>query len=1486
MNRRCIVLALTLASTFISLFWSATAQAATCTFAAPNVTVALGVGEAASLKRSGSTLQLNGANCGAATVSNTAKVIVNGSTGNEDFTIDLSGGPLAPGQGAEATGASEIELEVDLVSGANDVIAVQGTGAANTYRAGSAGVNLNDDDDADITGPGAGALATARLDTVSVDAGPGIDTITGQGAVAGASAPVPYPISLDLRGGSEADNLTGGSGDDVLTGGDGADIEAGMLGNDFFDQEAAVNGNDDILGEYHDTVWYGNRAGDVNITLDGLANDGQAGLELDNVRDGGIFRFGSGNDTFLDASGAFIGRTVWGGSGNDDVTMGPASDRVFGGANDDTIHAGDGGDDLVGGEGTDDLFGEAGLDRFFEDRDDGMVVAAAPNGADDIVGGAGAPDSVSYRDRGATAYTITLDNVANDGGPLEGDNVHDDVEDVVGVLLGTNTITGSPAANNVTGGSNQDVIRTGPGSDRVDAGSGNDTVYGGSEDDVLTGRAGDDTLYGEAGNDSLFADADNDSLYGGPGTDDERGYFGNDTFYEDAAPNGNDTLKGEADTDTVSYASRAAKVSVTLDDVANDGDVAGAGELDNVQKTVENIIGGKGADTLIGSEFGNTIDGGGGADVIDGGPAGSDTATYAARGGRVFVTIDGFADDGADADNNNVGEEGDNVKTTIEHLVGGSGNDQLVGSSVGNVLNGGGGNDLLDGGGQADGADEFLGGAGTRDAVTYAVRLSPVKVTIDDLANDGHIASPELDNVHTDVENLIGGDDGDELIGSGAANRIEGRLGGDIIRGLGGNDVELGGGGSGPYGRSDLYDESASPNGADDMSGGGSVDYSARTAGVQVSLNNLADDGDLATAEKDNVHGDIATILTGSGDDVVLGNSQYGSVFTDAGDDWLDGGLERDNLDGGLGFDTVSYQTRSVPISVILDTAANDGEDANLDGISDEQDYIYPSIERVFGGNVTDKLVGNSDPNFLDGWNGNDLLLGMAGDDELHGEVGNDTLTDGPGDDKDFGEGGDDSFAQDASPQGADVIEGGAGAKDRISYERRTGSTGAWLDGSASSGDGATGEADTVKTDVEEAFTGSGADTIHGNASANVLNGGLGDDDVYGSLGNDLVQGASGADDLFGEEDKDTLQGGSGFDMEYGGAGIDVYDEGSAPNGADTFTETAPTEFDRVSYAARSGPVVVLVDDLANDGADTNGDGSADEHDNVTKSIPGIVGGSGADKLSAANGGVWPTDVRGGPGDDTLNGGTSSFVAGSYMDGGPGNDTLNGSGQAEILDGGDGDDDVFGNGGDDEIFEAGWSCQSNCAPSGADDLHGGGGIDTVKYADRVSGVNVDIDNSADDGAPTEGDNVFTDVENLWGGHGDDTLSGTPGDNRISGCWGSDTILGGSGNDWLGGEGSCSGSGAGADTIFGGDGNDTISGDTGEIESASAGDGADHLFGQNGNDTFFGGGGADEMRGGANEDTFKAKDGIVDTVDGQSGTDGGTFDDDDVKISIP
>ena len=80
-------------------------------------------------------------------------------------------------------------------------------------------------------------------------------------------------------------------------------------------------------------------------------------------------------------------------------------------------------------------------------------------------------------------------------------------------------------------------------------------------------------------------------MAGGTGNDAEDGASGDDTFLQDAAANGNDTLNGSFDTDTVSYAERAARVVVDIDGTADDGDPAAA-EHDNVTATVENLDGG------------------------------------------------------------------------------------------------------------------------------------------------------------------------------------------------------------------------------------------------------------------------------------------------------------------------------------------------------------------------------------------------------------------------------------------------------------------------------------------------------------------------------------------------------------------------------------------------------------------------------------------------------------------------------------------------------------------------------------------------------------------------------------------------------------------------------------------------------------------------------------------------------------------------------
>ena len=227
---------ITLAVALTSLFSASPANAATgCTFVAPTLTVTIDPGASATLSRSGSAIQLNGSSCGAATVTNTDTIVVTGAAGAETLTLQLVLGPFAPGAAAEATGAAEIEFEVDLgtqPAGARDRIVLQGTGGNDVYRLGSAGGNLNGDNDADLTGPGGGVIPTTGAELVTVSALGGDDTVSGEQAVSGAGAPVPAPISLELLGGDGDDTLKGGSYDDTLDGNVGADFLKGNGGID------------------------------------------------------------------------------------------------------------------------------------------------------------------------------------------------------------------------------------------------------------------------------------------------------------------------------------------------------------------------------------------------------------------------------------------------------------------------------------------------------------------------------------------------------------------------------------------------------------------------------------------------------------------------------------------------------------------------------------------------------------------------------------------------------------------------------------------------------------------------------------------------------------------------------------------------------------------------------------------------------------------------------------------------------------------------------------------------------------------------------------------------------------------------------------------------------------------------------------------------------------------------------------------------------
>src|SRR5439155_7775618 len=158
-----------------------------------------------------------------------------------------------------------------------------------------------------------------------------------------------------------------------------------------------------------------------------------------------------------------------------------------------------------------------------------------------------------------------------------------------------------------------------------------------------------------------------------------------------------------------------------------------------------------------------------GADTLSGG-AGTDTADYSARRAAVTVTLDDRAGDGEAG-------EGDDVRSDVENVTAGAGDDRLVGSAAANVLRGGDGADTFVGGA---GADTFAGGPG-EDAADYSARTEPLRLSDDGVADDG--ATGEGDNIGTDVDDITGGSGDDVITGSNSRNALLGGAGRDPLGG-------------------------------------------------------------------------------------------------------------------------------------------------------------------------------------------------------------------------------------------------------------------------------------------------------------------------------------------------------------------------------------------------------------------------------------------------------------------------------------------------------------------------------------------------------------------------------------------------------------------------------------------------------------------------------------------------------------------------------
>jgi Ca2+-binding RTX toxin-like protein len=293
-------------------------------------------------------------------------------------------------------------------------------------------------------------------------------------------------------------------------------------------------------------------------------------------------------------------------------------------------------------------------------------------------------------------------------------------------------------------------------------------------------------------------------------------------------------------------------------------------------------------------------------------------------------------------------------------------------------------------------------------------------------------ATPELVPLANVNSIIVNGNDGNDMIA--LAHHLAKNA---TLNGGNGNDLLIGGAGD------DLLDGGAGNDrlngglGADVMIGGDGhdgVDYAHRTADITVTLDDNADDG--AAGEGDNVSTDIEGVVTGAGNDTIVGspfrNQLNGGPGNDnisgeggndtlvglTGDDNLNGGDHNDLLDGGAGgdvliggtgIDTISYAHAPAGVTVTLDGIADDG-------IAGEGDNAGADVENVQGGRFNDSITGNAL---------NNRLIGGAGNDTLRGGDGNDVLNGGHGQDELYGEAGNDLLQ--GRDGAADLLDGGDG---------------------------------------------------------------------------------------------------------------------------------------------------------------------------------------------------------------------------------------------------------------------------------------------------------------------------------------------------------------------------------------------------------------------------------------------------------------------------
>jgi Ca2+-binding RTX toxin-like protein len=350
-----------------------------------------------------------------------------------------------------------------------------------------------------------------------------------------------------------------------------------------------------------------------------------------------------------------------------------------------------------------------------------------------------------------------------------------------------------------------------------------------------------------------------------------------------------------------------------------------------------------------------------------------------------------------------------------DRLIGTPRNDVIVGGSGADSILGRGGNDMICGG---TGPDTVHGGRGS-----------------DNLLGQGG------------DDALDGGRSTDVIAGGSNSDTITGREGTDLLNGEGGDDSLKGGRGF------DLIAYFGARRGVNvDLDAGAATGHGTdRITGVEGVEGSIFDDTLAGDGRRTVLFGD-------AGNDTILGRDEKGSSLL-AGD-FLDGGPGNDDIDGGAGFDSVSFQNAGQPIVADLSAGTSSGQGTDT----------LTNVEGLFG---------NGQPDSLSGDDGNNALWGQRGDDTLDGRGGVDVV-------------GFATFFGRPGPVVANLVTGNA-----------------------------TGVGNDTLLDIENLQGTARSDTFIGNDAANELVGWGGNDSISGAGGDDTLRGGAGDDRLDGGEGTD-----------------------------------------------------------------------------------------------------------------------------------------------------------------------------------------------------------------------------------------------------------------------------------------------------------------------------------------------------------------------------